>query len=215
VNLGMMTEQDNVPDSRPPAERLPERTCAGCRTREEREELLRCAYVPGHSPVIVPDLQGKLGGRGIWVHPRPACLRKAVRGGFSRAVRSGVEVDFDELRAHVAGQLSRRVTGLLLAAKRRRALAMGTDAVRLALKDDRAACTPHFLLVAKDAAGRREDIIADATERRVAVIELSTKRELGQLTGKDEVGFLAILDLQIGREIADTARWLAGLSEDG
>jgi predicted RNA-binding protein YlxR (DUF448 family) len=205
----MMTEQDES------QERLAERTCAGCRTREARDELLRFAYLPGHTPAVVPDLQGKLGGRGIWSHPRAACLRKAVRGGFSRAVRSAVEVDFDQLHAQVAGQLSRRVTGLLLAAKRRRALAMGTDAVRMALNKTGAACTAHFLLVAKDAAGRREDIIADATERRLAVIELSTKRELGQLTGKDELGTLAILDLQIGREIADTARWLAGLSEDG
>lgn len=206
----MMTEQENQPD-----ERLSERTCAGCRTREPREELLRFAHLPGHSPAVIPDLQGKLGGRGIWVHPRKGCLRKAVRGGFSRAVRSAVEVDFDELHAQVAGQLTRRVTGLLLAAQRRRALALGTDAVRMALNKTGAACTAHFLLVAKDAAGRREDIIADATERRVAVIELSTKRELGQLTGKDEVAFLAILDLPMGREIADTARWLAGLSEDG
>jgi hypothetical protein len=201
-----MSEQENGPD-----DRLSERTCAGCRTREARDELLRCAHLPGHTPAVVPDLLGKLGGRGIWVHPRATCLRKAVRGGFSRAARAAVEVDFDELRAQVAGQLSRRVTGLLLAAKRRRALAMGTDAVRLAMS----ACTAHFLLVAKDAAGRREDIIADATERRLAVIELSTKQQLGQLTGKDELGFLAVLDLQIGREIADTARWLAGLSEDG
>ncbi len=207
----MMTEQqDSGPD-----ERSSERTCAGCRTREAREELLRLAYLPGHSPAVIPDLQGKLGGRGVWLHPRAVCLRKATRGGFARAVRGAVEVDFDELRAQVAGQLTRRVTGLLLAAKRRRLVALGTDAVRMALKDAGTACTSHFLLVAKDAAGRREDIIADATERRWTVIELSTKRELGQLTGKDELATLAILDRQIGREIADTARWLAGLSEDG
>ncbi len=194
---------------------MSERTCAGCRTKEARDELLRCAHVPGHTPAIVPDFAGRLGGRGVWVHPRAACLRKAVRGGFARAVRSAVVVDFDELRGQFAGQLQRRVTGLLLAAKRRRGLALGTDATRLALKGDGAACTAHVLLVAKDAAGRRDDIIADATERGLAVIELSTKRELGQLTGKDELGFLAVLDLQIGREIADSARWLAGLAEDG
>jgi ribosomal protein L7Ae-like RNA K-turn-binding protein len=49
----------------------------------------------------------------------------------------------------------------------------------------------------------------------VPVIELSTKDELGRLTGKDSLGLLAVLDAQIAREIADSARWLAGLSEDG
>jgi uncharacterized protein len=218
----MMTETGHEPD-----ERLSERTCAGCRTREARDELLRFAHVvfpsPGGAsdpaaptPAIVPDFGGKLGGRGIWVHPRTACLRKAVRGGFARALRSAVTVDFDELRAQVAGQLKRRVTGLLLAAKRRRAVALGTDASRMALKGHGAACTAHLLLVAKDAAGRRDDIIADATERSVAVVELSSKGELGQLTGKDELGYLAVLDFQIAREICDSARWLAGLAaEDG
>jgi predicted RNA-binding protein YlxR (DUF448 family) len=207
----MMTEQAQGPEERP----ISERTCAGCRVREDRDELLRFAHVPDHDQALVPDFAGRLGGRGLWVHPRTSCLRKAVRGGFARALRSAVEVSFDELRAQSSALLERRVGGLLLAAKRRRALALGTDAVRLALKDSRSACTAHFLLVAKDAAGRREEIIADATERSVAVIELSTKRSLGQLTGKDELGYLAVLDLQIGREIADSARWLAGLAEDG
>jgi ribosomal protein L7Ae-like RNA K-turn-binding protein len=134
-----------------------------------------------------------------------------VRGGFARAVKGQVEIDFSDLRQQSKGQLERRLQGLLLAAKRRRAVALGTDATRLAV----AACTAHLILVAKDAAGRREDIVAYATERSVPVIELSNKEELGHLTGKDTLGLLAVLDLQIAREISDSARWLAGLSEDG
>jgi predicted RNA-binding protein YlxR (DUF448 family) len=192
-------------------ESAPERTCAGCREHAERGELLRFAHVPGHKPVIVPDFTSRLGGRGVWVHPRAACLKRAVRGGFARSLRGQVELDFVALQEQSQGQLSRRLQGLLLAAQRRRALALGTDATRLAV----AACTAHLLLVAKDAAGRRDDIVAFATERSVQVIELSTKDELGHLTGKDSLALLAVLDRQIAREISDSARWLAGLSEDG
>jgi ribosomal protein L7Ae-like RNA K-turn-binding protein len=159
----------------------------------------------------VPDFAARLGGRGVWVHPRGACLKRAVRGGFARALRAEVAVDFASLQGQACGQLARRLEGLALAAKRRRMLALGTDAARLAL----AACTAHLLLVAKDAAGRRDEIVAHATERGVPVIELSSKDELGHLMGKDTLGLLAVLDVQIAREIADSARWLAGLSEGG
>ena len=204
----MTAAQEHERDESEPA---PERTCAGCREHAERGTLLRFTHVPGHQPVIVPDFSGRLGGRGVWVHAQGACLRRAVRGGFARSLRSQVELDFSDLREQARGQLKRRLSGLLLAAQRRRALALGTDATRLAV----AACTAHLLLVAKDAAGRRDDIVAFATERSVQVIELSTKDELGHLTGKDSLALLAVLDDQIAREISDSARWLAGLSEDG
>jgi len=189
----------------------PERTCVGCRAHEERTKLLRFVHVPSHVPAMVPDFTERLGGRGIWLHARGACLKRAVRGGFARALRQQVDVDFAELRTLASGQIERRLRGLLMAAQRRRAVALGTDATRLAL----AACAAHLLLVAKDAAGRRDELVSHATERSVPVIELSTKDELGRLTGKDSLGLLAVLDAQIAREIADSARWLAGLSEDG
>ncbi len=188
-----------------------ERTCAGCRERGAREALLRFAYLPGQEPALVPDFGARLGGRGLWVHARAACLRRAARGGFARAARGALALDFASLRAQAAGQLERRIAGLLLAAQRRRATALGTDAVRLAL----AACTAHLLLVAKDAAGRRDEIMSHADERSVPTIELFSKDELGRLMGKDSVGLLALLDARIAREVADSARWLAGLSEDG
>ncbi|MET0340608.1 MAG: DUF448 domain-containing protein [Polyangiales bacterium] len=190
---------------------MPERTCAGCRAHDDRDVLLRFVHVPENDPCIIPDFAARLGGRGIWVHPRVDCLRRASRGGFSRALRAQVTVDHDVLRSLGQGQILRRLDGLLLAAKRRRGLALGTDAVRLAL----AACTAHVLLVAKDAAGRRDELVAAATEQRVTVIELSTKAELGRLTGKETLGLLAVLDVRIAREIAESARSLAGLSEDG
>jgi uncharacterized protein len=189
----------------------PERTCAGCRAHAERSELLRFVDVPDHEPRLLPDLGAQLPGRGVWVHPQSSCLRRAVQSGFARSLRQRVDVDYATLRVLACTQLERRLRGLLLAALRRRAIALGTDAVRLAL----AACAAHLLLVAKDAAGRRNELIAYANERSVPVIELSTKEELGRLTGKDTLGFFAVLDSQIAREIANSARWLAGLSEDG
>ena len=189
----------------------PERTCVGCRAHAERGELMRFVHVPEHAPPLVPDFANRLPGRGVWVHPRAACLKQSARGGFSRALRQRVDVGFADVSALARAQIERRIRGLLLAAQRRRAIALGTDAVRLAV----AACATHLLLVAKDAAGRRAELVTLASERSVPVIELASKDELGHLTGKETLGFIAVLDSQIAREIADSARWLAGLSEDG
>lgn len=193
------------------AEGHPERTCVGCRAHDESSVLIRLAHVPGHEPVLVPDLGGKLGGRGLWLHPRTACLDKALRGGFARALRAAVSVEREVLLSTLRTQLTRRIQGLLLAALRRRSFKLGTDSVLEAL----ATCPVSLLLVAKDAAGRRNDIVARASERRVPVVELFDREVLGRLTQRDAVSFLAVLDNQIAREIADASRWLAGLSEDG
>ncbi len=72
-----------------------------------------------------------------------------------------------------------------------------------------------LLLVAKDAAGRRDELCALANERGVKVVEVGDKSRLGHLTGKETLGLIAVLDRDIAREIAATARALGGLSEDG
>jgi predicted RNA-binding protein YlxR (DUF448 family) len=188
-----------------------QRTCVGCRNHDDADALVRFAYLPEHTPMLVPDLLGKLGGRGVWLHARFTCLQKASRGGIARALRREFSMAAGELRAGLQSQLTRRIQGLLLAALRRRRAAVGTDAVCEAL----ATCPVSLLLVAKDAAGRRNDVVSRAAQRSVRVIELLDKETLGHLTQREALSFLAILEPNIAREVADTARWLAGLSEDG
>jgi predicted RNA-binding protein YlxR (DUF448 family) len=188
-----------------------QRTCVGCRNHDDPQALVRFVHVPDHQPALVPDLLGKLGGRGVWMHPRFTCLQKASRGGIGRALRRELSIAPETLRTDLQSQLTRRLQGLLLAALRRRRAAVGTDAVCEAL----ATCPVSLLLVAKDAAGRRNDVIARASQRCVRVVELLDKEALGQLTQREELSFVAILEPNIAREVADTARWLAGLSEDG
>ena len=189
----------------------PERTCAGCRAVVARDQLVRFVHVEDHTPVMVPDVGSKLGGRGVRVHPTRSCLSKAVRGGFARSLKRAIAVDGAELEVLLRAQYVRRLEGLILAALRRRQAALGTDAVRESLL----AGAVSLLLVAKDAAGRRDEICARADERGVQVVEAGDKSQLGRLAGKESLGLIAVLDGDIAREIAATARALGGLSEDG
>ncbi len=193
----------------------PERTCVGCRGADAQSELLRFAFADD-PPRLAPDPSRRLGGRGASVHPKRSCLEEAVRrGGFSRAFRRPVEVEAETLIRAAADQYRRRIGGLLLAGWRARHLAVGTDAVDRALAE---AKRPVMLVVAADAAGRRDELekraAAQAHASLPACITYGDKATLGRLFGRETLGVLGILDEGIAAEVALAARCVDELSED-
>ena len=179
----------------------PERICVGCRQRDAKSALLRFAIVPDE-PRLVPDPRMRLPGRGVSVHPTRECIRSAVgRGGFARAIRGKLTLDTEAICTLAAAQYDRRIEGLLLAALRSGALAIGTDAVRRVLAEG----PPPLLLVAEDAAGRREEITDHAARLGGRCVVHGTKVGLGRLMGRAEVGVLAVLEDGLAREVAMTA----------
>ncbi|KAB1657300.1 YlxR family protein [Pseudoclavibacter chungangensis] len=75
----------------------PVRTCIGCRSRQERTGLVRVVAVSGQ---IRFDRDGRLPGRGAWLHPSAACIGRAIeRRAFGRAFRHG-RVDVAEAREY-------------------------------------------------------------------------------------------------------------------
>lgn len=51
------------------------RSCIGCKTVCEKDELLRLVLIEGRVSV---DLEAKLPGRGAYIHTRMACVRKGM-----------------------------------------------------------------------------------------------------------------------------------------
>ncbi len=189
----------------------PERTCAGCRQRDGQAALLRFV-VRAEEPRLLPDVRRRLPGRGVSVHPTRECMRRAVeRGGFARAIGGKLSVDTDTLSALAASQYERRVAGLLLAALRSRSLVLGTEAVRRTLE----AGAPPLLLVAIDAAGRRDEIEERVARMSGRIVVYGTKTELGRLVGRAELGVLAILDPGIALEVAAMAARATELAGQG
>ncbi|WP_299034143.1 YlxR family protein [uncultured Pseudokineococcus sp.] len=57
----------------------------------------------GSTPAVVPDVRRRLGGRGAWLHPDPACLALAVRRrALPRALRVPPPVDVSAVEALLA-----------------------------------------------------------------------------------------------------------------
>lgn len=185
----------------------PERTCVGCRQQDHKHALLRFAVrdVDPSAPKggdphgrLVPDVRARLGGRGVSVHPTRACLERAVKkGGFAKALRAKVDLDLDRICELAASQYLRRVEGLLVAGVRSRRVAVGTDAVRDALRDGELL----VLVVASDAAGRRDELMAGAERLGRRCVVVGDKAWLGRLAGRGEVGVLGLLDGGIADEV--------------
>lgn len=101
---------------RPKDRGAPERRCIATGAVRPQAEMIR--FVVGPGDVIVPDLLGKLPGRGIWVTAERAALDRAIgKRLFARGAKQAVTLP-DDLLAQVEAGLLRRVTeGLALARK--------------------------------------------------------------------------------------------------
>ena len=71
--------------------KIPQRQCMGCRERKEKRELIRVVRSP--EGAVSLDFRGKAPGRGAYICPDAACLKKAIR---SKALERSLEVAIPE-----------------------------------------------------------------------------------------------------------------------
>ncbi len=71
--------------------KIPQRQCMGCRERKEKRELIRVVRSP--EGAVNLDFRGKAPGRGAYICPDMACLKKAIR---SKALERSLEVPIPE-----------------------------------------------------------------------------------------------------------------------
>ncbi len=83
--------------------RKPQRTCLGCRTSKDKNELIRIVRSP--EGTVSCDLTGKANGRGAYICPDSACLEKAVK---SRALARALKAEIPE---DVISRLTREIGG--------------------------------------------------------------------------------------------------------
>lgn len=122
-----------------------ERRCIATGDVAADHELVRVALAPdGH---VVPDVAAKLPGRGAWLRAERAAVDKAVaKRLFSRAFGQEARADA-ALADRFAALLAERALSSLGLARRAGRLAVGYDAVRLALGAKRA---PAWWIEASD-----------------------------------------------------------------
>lgn len=137
-------------------------------------------FVVGPDASIVPDVDERLPGRGLWVAADRAVLSRAVdKRLFGRGARQAVQVDAG-LVDRVEALLARRCLELLAMARRSGAAVAGLSKVRQALESGR----PGLLLEASDgAADGRARLRALAGDR--PVVAVLTSAELAGAFGRE------------------------------
>ena len=104
-----------------------ERKCIVTGEVQPKAGLIR--FVVGPDAQIVPDVLGKLPGRGIYVTAGRATLDKARKGQFARAAKQAVTVP-DNLADEVERQLARRVVDLIALARKAGLAVCGFEKVK-------------------------------------------------------------------------------------
>jgi predicted RNA-binding protein YlxR (DUF448 family) len=151
----------------------------------ERAALLR--FVVGPDGEIVPDIEARLPGRGLWLLPRRDIVDRAVaKRLFARAARRPVSSP-PALADRVEALLARRCCDGLGLARRAGLAVAGFERVGEAIRNGDAA----LLLVALDAAesARRR---TEAVGRGLASASVLTAAELGGAFGRERSVHVAV-----------------------
>lgn len=162
------------------------RTCALTRAEMPVEALVRFVLSP--DGVIVPDVEARAEGRGVWITLSHAAVAEAVRKkAFSRSLKAQVSVA-DDLADLTRLRLEQRVLSALGMARKAGQFVTGATKVKGVLQSGEAVA----LLTASDAA-------EDGRNKMLGTLRAlnHAKREAG-LTGPDVPHFESLSSAQMG-----------------
>ena len=181
----------------------PERRCIATGETQPAAGLIR--FVIGPDAQVVPDLRGRLPGRGIWVAADRAALDKAVaKGLFARAARQPVTVA-PGLATEVEAMLARQVVDLISLARKSGDAVTGYEKVKDWLQKEEA----EVLIQASDGSSRGKSKLS--TPYGGSYIGWLTADELGLAFGRETVIHAALRAGGLARRVVDEARRLKGL----
>ena len=187
----------------------PERKCIATGDVHPVSRMVR--FVVGPDNQIVPDLLGKLPGRGIWVLAERAALDKATKKGlFARAAKQPVTVP-EGLTDLLEAQLARRVVDLVSLARKSGHAVAGYEKVKDWLGKEQA----RVLIQASDGSERGKSKLSTPYGGRF--IGWLTADELGLAFGRQTVIHGALASGGLTSRVVEEAERLKGIrvSDDG
>jgi predicted RNA-binding protein YlxR (DUF448 family) len=192
VEIGSNQHESQRKGARRGESRRPTRTCVGCGLRDDAAELVRLVAT---DDAFAFDLAGGAFGRGVHIHARLDCIEKAPRG-LARGFRGAVKANAADIGQRLVEACDRRMVGLMLAAHRSRALAVGADAALDALEHG-----APLAVVAVDAAGIAQTAEVQRCITSGRAVAWRTRAELGSLLGEESVAICAVRHPGIAGEL--------------
>lgn len=189
-------------------EKGPLRRCAVTRQQGKPDVMLR--FVVSPSQVVVPDLDAKLPGRGIWLSAQRDVIEQArKRGVFARAARCQVTVP-DDLVFQIETGLRRRMIELLGLARRAGQSVSGFMKVREWVAQRNAAVIVHASDGSGDELGR---LLSGA--RSLPVIEALSAEDLAKVFGRERVVNVALSAGGLASRLCCENERFSGVAEGG
>lgn len=188
-------------DEPEPPEKGPLRRCIVTRESLPKEAMLR--FVVGPGGVLVPDVAGRLPGRGMWLKAEPGLLAQALKkGAFHRAAKAQLNWP-ENLPALVAAQLQQRLADALGMARRAGGSVAGFQKVQEWLQAGRVG----LLVEAADGSpAERARLIGG---RDVPVVVVLSTELLGQVFGRGGAVHVAVARGPLAEAVSREAGRLA------
>jgi len=184
-------------------------------TGEILPDAARVRFVADPSGNIVPDVEGNLPGRGIWVKADREILARAVaKHMFSRAAKADVTATAD-LPERAEAALVRRMVGDLGLARKSAALVLGFDNV---LRSFSGKVPPAVVVEAADGSpdGRRKLANAASAQGLMPqVVACLTRAELALALGRENVIHAAVKPGRLAERLILEAARLEGFRPAG
>jgi hypothetical protein len=168
-------------------------------TGEERPKAELVRFVVGPDGAVVPDIDGRLPGRGLWTLAKRDIVAAAVaKRLFSRAAKGPAAAD-PGLSARVEALLVQRCLATLGLARRAGQAVGGYEKVRGWV--ERGAC--GALVIAAGAGSERRRL----SHNGIPTVDVLTAAELGGVFGRDDLTYAAVARGELARRlVADAAR---------
>ncbi|MDW3180567.1 MULTISPECIES: RNA-binding protein [unclassified Roseobacter] len=184
----------------------PDRKCIATGEVQPKYGLIR--FVAGPEGQIVPDVLGKLPGRGIYVAADRGALEKAVQKRlFARGAKQPVTVP-EDLVGEVERQLARRVIDLISLQRKAGKAVAGYEKVKSWLQMEEA----EVLIQAVDGSGRGKSKLS--TPHYGHYIGWLTADELGLAFGRQTVIHGALASGGLTQRVVEEANRLKGVREN-
>lgn len=182
----------------------PERRCIATGESQPKAGLIR--FVVGPEAQVVPDILGRLPGRGMYVAADAKAIAKAAtKGLFSRAAKQPVKAA-DDLAEMVEALLARRVVDLISLARKAGEAVTGYEKVKDWLVKGHAVA----LIQASDGSERGKSKLRPP-ERKNGFIGCLTAQEMGLAFGREHAIHGALAAGGLSQRVVEEAARLAGL----
>ena len=181
----------------------PERKCLATGETHPKSGLVR--FVLGPEGQVVPDILGKLPGRGVWVSADRAALEMAVKKKlFARGFKAPVTVA-EDLVDRVDAMIARRLVDLISLARKSGAAVAGFEKVKDWLAKDGV----RVLIQARDGSERGKSKLS--TPEGGTWVGWLTAEELGMAFGRQTVIHAAVASGGLSQRVVEEAQRLKGM----